>query len=108
MVIIDFLLLKDGFIKGFDVKGHAGYDVYGKDTVCAAVSSAMQMTANTLTDIIRVDADVKVLGDGHVNLFVAEKDLGLAQDVLNGFKMQSIILEEEFPECIKVNVREFI
>ena len=30
------------------IKGHAGYDVHGKDIVCAAVSSTMLCTVNAI------------------------------------------------------------
>ncbi len=36
------------------IKGHAGYDVYGKDIVCAAVSS---MAITTVNNIIALDND---------------------------------------------------
>ncbi|WP_099192360.1 ribosomal-processing cysteine protease Prp [Tepidibacter mesophilus] len=39
---------KNGIIYGFEVSGHSGYEEYGKDIVCAAVSTIGQ---NTLTSI---------------------------------------------------------
>jgi len=45
---------------GFEVSGHAGYADSGEDIVCAAVSSAVQLSANALTDIIPAKADVRV------------------------------------------------
>lgn len=37
---------KDDFIKGFKVTGHANYDDYGKDIVCASVSSIVITSIN--------------------------------------------------------------
>lgn len=48
---------------GFTVSGHAGYAERGEDIVCAAVSSAVQLTCNAITDVVRVKAQVQVRGD---------------------------------------------
>ena len=48
---------------GFLIKGHAGYDDNGKDIVCASVSSAVQLVANTITEVLKIKAEVKVLKD---------------------------------------------
>ena len=37
------------------IKGHAGYDVHGKDIVCAAVSS---MAITTINNIIALDDSI--------------------------------------------------
>jgi uncharacterized protein YsxB (DUF464 family) len=37
---------EDGFIKYFKVSGHANYDEYGKDIVCASVSSIVITSIN--------------------------------------------------------------
>lgn len=37
---------KDNFIKEIVLTGHAKYDEYGKDIVCAGVSSALTVTIN--------------------------------------------------------------
>ena len=49
-----------GIYCGFIVSGHAGTDVYGKDIVCAGVSSAVMLTINTITDFFSADSTVKV------------------------------------------------
>ena len=36
----------------FSVSGHAGYDDYGHDIVCASVTSAVQLTANGITEVL--------------------------------------------------------
>ena len=41
---------------GFCISGHAGAGSAGRDIVCAAVSSAAYMAANTLTDVIGAGA----------------------------------------------------
>jgi len=43
---------------GFSVTGHAGFAGYGEDVVCAGVSSAVQMAANGITEILKAPAQV--------------------------------------------------
>ena len=50
----------NGHTTGFRISGHAGYEDSGKDIVCAAVSSAMQLTANGITEILRQDPVLRV------------------------------------------------
>ncbi|MBR6872772.1 MAG: ribosomal-processing cysteine protease Prp [Ruminococcus sp.] len=45
---------------GFRVSGHAGYAEYGQDIACASVSSAVMLTANTVTEAFKLKAEVKV------------------------------------------------
>ena len=49
--------------RGFSLCGHAGAGVAGEDIVCAAVSSAAYMAANTVTDVVGAKATVDA-GDG--------------------------------------------
>ena len=42
--------VKDNDICGFEISGHSDYAEEGSDIVCAAVSSAALMTANTITE----------------------------------------------------------
>ena len=44
---------KDGLLCGFTLRGHAGAGVSGTDVVCAAISSAAYLAANTITEICR-------------------------------------------------------
>ena len=37
---------KDNFVNGFKISGHANYDEYGKDIVCASVSSIVITSIN--------------------------------------------------------------
>ena len=51
---------------GFCISGHAGAGSAGRDIVCAAVSSAAYMAANTLTDVVGAQPDI-ALADGPVS-----------------------------------------
>lgn len=50
---------KNGLYCGFIISGHAGGE-FGQDIVCAAVSSAVMLTVNTLTDFLISDCAVRI------------------------------------------------
>ena len=52
---------------GFEISGHSGYADSGSDIVCAAVTSAVQLAANALTETVRVGAEVTV-GENVISL----------------------------------------
>ncbi len=59
MIKAEFLKYAGGYV-GFSVTGHAGAGEYGHDIVCAAVTSAVMLTANTITDFLFCEADAKI------------------------------------------------
>ena len=46
--------------KAFSIEGHAGYADAGRDIVCASVTSAVQLTANAITEQFGEKAEVIV------------------------------------------------
>ena len=95
----------NGMITGFSVDGHTGYSNEGSDIVCASVSSAVYMTANTITDVLFLKAGVEV-EDGHLYLTVDEKDVKEAQGILKGFKLHMDELSKQYGDYIKVIISE--
>lgn len=63
MTTVTFYKTKVGEYTGFTCKGHVGFDNYGKDIVCAAVSALVINTINSLDEIVHekitVDSDEK-------------------------------------------------
>lgn len=45
---------------GFSLSGHAEYDDYGQDIVCAGVTSAVQTIANGISECAKLPADIDV------------------------------------------------
>ena len=89
-----------GFITGFECKGHSMSAEHGQDIVCAAVSSACLMAANTVTDVIGLEADAAAT-DGYLRLEIKDSPQP-AQDILNGLEVHLRELEKQYPENIKV------
>lgn len=61
----------NGQIVKYVVKGHAGYDDYGKDIVCAAVSVLAQTGINALESICKIDVKYKE-ADGYLSVAIPE------------------------------------
>lgn len=94
----------DELITGFEAKGHSMSAPAGEDIICAFVSSAVLMTANTATEIIGADADIEV-NDGYLK-FILKSSADSAQDILNGLKLHLTELSNDYPDNIKVIISE--
>lgn len=105
MISVKFFSASDSGaeLAGFQVSGHTG--VYGQSVVCAAVSSACYMAANTVTDVLAIDADVSVC-DGLMRLFVNGKDICKAQVILQGLKLHLEQLADQYPNKIRIQNSE--
>lgn len=106
MIAAYFFTAKSGDLLGFSISGHAEWGISGDDIVCSAVSSAAFMTANTITDIIGVSADVTIDKTGSMILKISPNDSYRCREILLGFKLHMVILEDQYPENIKVNYTE--
>ena len=91
----------NGLLTGFTLSGHAGAGAYGQDIVCAGVSSAAYMTANTITDVIGAAADIAV-DDGYMRVTVTDR-IAACQDILSGFRLHIQAHAEEYPDRIQLN-----
>lgn len=97
--------LSGSLICGFNVSGHSGYSDEGSDIVCAAVSSAVIMAANTITEVQHINAEVTD-SDGFVNLNLSETEAEKAQDVLQGLRLHLNALSEQYSKYIKLKISE--
>jgi uncharacterized protein YsxB (DUF464 family) len=72
-------------ITDFSAKGHAEYDKYGNDIVCAAVSAILQTAIFGLSEKLALDIDVNT-DDGWLNCnlegYEAQKDVSLILEVM--------------------------
>ncbi len=94
--------LADEKLCGFMVSGHSTVncdDEVGK-TVCAAVSSAAYMAANTITEIIGDKADARVT-DGEMYFKVVNPS-DASVKVLLGFQLHLTELSMQYSNNIKI------
>ena len=101
MIRVRFKTDDDARITGFHLSGHAGAGEYGQDIVCAAVSSAAYMTANTILEIVNAPVSVSVQ-DGLMDLTVLSR-IDNCQDILSGFQLHLQALAEQYPKRIQLN-----
>ena len=106
MITVDFLTTPDGFLSGFRVAGHSDYSENGSDIVCAAVSSAVYMAMNTVTDVIGVQPLAVRVNDGEAFFRVELKDEVVCRTVFTGLKLHLLGLEEQYPQNINVSYLE--
>ncbi len=72
----------------------------GEDVVCAAVSSAAYMAANSITDVIKADAKAEA-DDGKMILEVNNPD-EKTEVMLKGLELHLTELSKQYPENIKI------
>jgi len=105
MTEVDFYTAKNGDLLGFHVHGHSGYGDSGEDIVCAAISSAVYMTINTVTDIMHIDAEVEI-EDGDAVFRILSKHAAACRDILQGLKLHTLSLEEQYSKFVIVKYTE--
>lgn len=99
------ILRQKGRTAGFSVSGHAGYEDSGKDIVCAAVSSAVQLTANGITEILHYPAEVSAEGDT-VRLHTSGELPEGVQAMLDAFRLHIELLRDDYPKFIRIRYLE--
>lgn len=92
-------------ISSITVSGHAGFAEYGKDIVCAAVTSAVQLTINGITEILKIPADVKVLQD-KITIHIPQSHAEQTQAFTEALYLHLNVLAEDYVGTIKVIVSE--
>jgi len=91
---------------GFKLCGHSTVnenDELGK-LVCTAISSAVYLTANTLTDVLNCNCDINE-SDGYFELMLLNNE-EMAQATLKGFKLHIEGLKEEYKSHLKISTEE--
>lgn len=89
---------KNDLIVGFEVKGHTGKDEYGKDLLCAQISTVAQLAVVGIEDVGNVNAFHEI-SDGYLKISVSPSQ-ALNESVQFLFKtcmqsFKSIIMGEE-------------
>lgn len=94
----------DNDLIGFEAKGHSMSAPKGEDLICAFVSSACLMAANTVTEIVKLQATAQA-DDGYMKLMI-KNSANSAQDILNGLMLHLTELQKDYPENINVIISE--
>ena len=89
---------KDEKLRGFLIKDHSGYDDEGYDIVCASVSSAAYLTANTLTEIVGAKAEID-LREAYFRFILTDK-IDVSENHLKGLKLHLESLAQDYSQYI--------
>ena len=103
MITAEFYKRQETLI-GFQIKGHADFSKDGNDIVCASVSSAVQLVANTITECFKVNAKVTVLKD-KIQIKLLDYDSN-AVKMLEGFLLHLTMISEDYEGTIKIKTSE--
>ena len=90
--------------KDISVTGHAMYDDYGKDIVCAAVSSIIQTSVESIASIKEDAIDVKVVNDKLTIIINSHDEVTtkLINTMINLLKE----VAKKYPKNIKITNKE--
>ena len=97
-------IYENGILCGFSLSGYCG-GTAGRDIVCAAVSSAAYMAANTITEVCGCRAAVTER-DGHLEVRVPLAQSARCRDILLGFRLHMEQLAEQYPTHIHLEKTE--
>ena len=92
---------------GFSLNGHAGLAKHGQDILCAAVSSAAYLVANTVTDVYRISAAIEQ--DEHAGSMavrIAPQQAAPCRELLLGFFAHIEQLQQQYPRHIHTEYSE--
>ncbi len=100
MITVKFF--KTDLLEGFSLSGHAtvdSEDAEGK-MVCAAVSSAVYLAANTLSEILGASLDAFDSGDVLEVRVLSKKQE--SQTILRGLELHLFELSKQYKKSIKI------
>ena len=65
---------KNGKIIRFVISGHTGKAEYGKDVLCAAISSVAQNALVGITEILNIEPKILKIDDGYLEFEISKQD----------------------------------
>jgi len=91
---------KDNNIKKINIKGHAGYDNYGKDIVCSSVSSITITTINAILMFNKNYIDYNEKKD-NFEIIINENNDIVTKLIINMINLLKE-LTQDYPKNIKI------
>lgn len=97
---------KDG-IRHIKISGHAGYDEYGRDIVCSAVSSVVTTSINAILSFEETiqfiekesNLEITVLKQDEITKKLLDNMINLLKEIEKQYKKNISIRTEEKNEC---------
>ena len=106
MITISIKRNKNNEIISFSLNGHAGYDVNGKDIVCAAVSAVTNMVLIGLNEKLKINLKFEKSDGGYISVVLPEdiesEKMISAQVLLDSMVTEFLDIETNFKKYILV------
>lgn len=99
-MIYSKIVYKNNFINSIEVKGHANYNIKGKDIVCAAVSTAVIVTYNALEHLNLSNMVEHNISDGYFLIKVLNEN-EIVDSLLKNLEHTLIELEKDYKKYMK-------
>ena len=97
--MIKIIINGDDRINSIEIKGHANFNDYGKDIVCASVSSIATTTVNAL---LRLNKDIKFESDeGYLMITINSHD-EVVDELINNMINLLEQLQNQYKKNIKI------
>lgn len=87
-----------------EISGHAKYDEFGKDIVCASVTSVIMTTVNSIMNID--NSSISYVDDGNKIIIKKLNDNDIVDKLLNTMILILKDLEKQYKKNIKVESEE--
>ena len=96
-------------IISFALNGHAGYNVEGKDIVCAAVSAVTNMALIGLNEKLKINLNFEKSDSGYLKVELPKdidfEDMRVAQVLLESLVTEYLDIESSYGKYILVKER---
>ena len=106
------ILRKNGRIISYKAVGHAEYDEYGSDIVCAALSTALQFPRAGFQDVLEIYPRFEISSEGLLSVELADMDLKGKEREINTLLESMLVivkqLSKDYPKNIKLVEKEEI
>ena len=94
-------LFCENYVVSFELSGHSGAGECGTDIVCSAISSAVYMAANTILEIMKIEARAEAY-DGYLKVEMTPDDAKKAKVITDGLYLHLSELEGQYPNNLKL------
>lgn len=102
MIRVKFIYTDDFKIEGFEFRGHADYDEFGYDIVCAAATSNAIAVINSLESLQNVSFEKMEAKEGYICAIIKQDCLDRSQLLLEHLKLAIEQISSEYPKNIKI------
>lgn len=99
--------IENGNFIGFDISGHSGKAVEGKDIVCAAISAMTMLTVNTICEVYLQKAFTKTDDKIATVSFKLENRDKASVGLLKSFYNELVSLEKDYSENLNVITKNY-